>query len=65
MNVSVLLSSGDYDTWTDVRTTSVDMTLGGALVIKAFVEGTEHLYTAAIYAPGMWMKFEQEEPHEA
>lgn len=53
MNVHVLLSSGEVDEWDDLTDVSVDMTLGGALVVRS-AERIE-----AIYAGGMWMKFER------
>lgn len=53
MNVSVLLTSGLVDEWSDLANADVDMNLGGALVLKS-AERIE-----VVYAAGMWMKFEQ------
>lgn len=53
MEIDVLLSSGDTDGWVDIIDTKVDMTLGGALVV------TSRTRIEAVYAGGMWMKFER------
>jgi len=55
MGVTVLLSSGDADEWSD-SSAEVTMDLGGALIIRDG-EGDESP-VLAVYAPGMWMKFE-------
>ena len=34
MDISVMQTSGDIDSWTDVENAVVDMNLGGALLIK-------------------------------
>lgn len=52
MKVLVLLASGELDTWEDVASAEIDMSLAGALVVTTD-EGV-----AAIYAPSMWMRME-------
>lgn len=60
MNVSVLLSSGETDSWENVGC-EMDLNLGGSLVVREDTESEEDSgRILAIYAPGMWMKAEFE-----
>jgi hypothetical protein len=65
MNVSVLLSSGEFDAWENVNA-EMDLDLGGSLVIREDSEDEETPgRILAIYAPGMWMKAEFDYDEEA
>ncbi len=54
--VTVLLASGDEDTWDDVEDAVMNMEAGGALTVIGSDKNV-----AALYAPGMWMKVEYDQ----
>lgn len=56
MRVVVLMSSGTEDEWDDLLGCEMDIRAGGALLLTAGTK--EEPSVVAVYAPGMWMKFE-------